>query len=179
MSFPCQPTLSTERLTLRDIEYSDWKEIMYLRSDPTINQYVHRPKSDSKEKAVSFIEAIKQKVDNGESFYWCISEKNNPAMIGSICLWNFEKEAKSAEVGYDLDLKFHKKGIMNEALGAVLNFGFNTVKLEKIEAFTQSNNQASIALLLRNGFQINASRNDKDNELNSIFEIYSPSAKNI
>jgi len=118
-------------------------------------------------------------VDNGESFYWCISEKNNPAMIGSICLWNFEKETKSAEVGYDLDLKFHKKGIMNEALGAVLNFGFNTVKLEKIEAFTQSNNQASIALLLRNGFQINASRNDKDNELNSIFEIYSPSAKNI
>ena len=41
-------------------------------------------------------------------------EINHFEMIGSICLWNFTDNQKSAEIGYDLSPKYQRKGIMNE-----------------------------------------------------------------
>ena len=92
-------------------------------------------------------------------------------MIGNIVLWNFSKDRKTAEVGYDLSPEFQGQGIMDEAMKAVLHFGFNQLKLELVEAFTSKQNESSKKLLLRNYFKLNASRKDSDDEDNIIFEL--------
>ena len=61
---------------------------------------------------------------------------------------------------------------MSEALKAVINYGFNSINLDKIEAFTHKNNESSKHLLERNGFKHNAHRTDGDNAANFIFERY-------
>lgn len=67
-------------------------------------------------------------------------------------MWNFSKDNKKAEVGYDLNPLFQRKGIMSEALKSILGFGFNNLNLDKIDAFTHKKNESSKKLLEKNGF---------------------------
>ncbi|WP_239001346.1 GNAT family N-acetyltransferase [Elizabethkingia anophelis] len=83
-------------------------------------------------------------------------------------------DRKTAEVGYDLKPLYHGKGIMSEALVAVIEFGFSTLGLDKIEAFTSRYNEASKSLLLKHNFILNPERTDEDNLDNLIFELRNP-----
>jgi len=171
MNFTTFPQLTTERTTLRQLEKSDNRAILFLRSDEVVNKYVRRPRAESLAEADAFIDKIKTFVSNNESVYWCIALKETNEMIGSISLWKFSEDKKVAEVGYDLHPKFHGKGIMNEALCCVLNFGFTELQLDKIEACTHKENQASKKLLLKNKFCLMENREDKENSDGAIFEI--------
>ena len=103
-------------------------------------------------------------------YYWTITIKDNPKLIGSICLWNFNTEKTIAEIGYDLHPNFQGKGIMNESMNLVLDFGFKNLKLKTIEAFTHKGNKSSIRLLKRNQFIQELDRIDKGFPNNIIFK---------
>ena len=125
------PTIKTERLVLKKLKESDWETVSYLRSDKIVNQFVKRKNADTQEKALEFILNTNLKISNNELIYWCITLKNESKMIGSICLWNFSEDRKVAEIGYDLDPKYQRKGIMTESINAVLNFGFRKFQISK------------------------------------------------
>lgn len=161
--------MNTERLYLRQLVTSDWKEVSFLRSDPVINQFVIRPAAETKEKALAFIAKISKGVEAGELYYWTISLAHAPTMIGAISLWHFSENQLQAEVGYDLHPDFQGEGIMNEALDCVMKFGFETLHLLRIQAFTQYNNQSSWQLLERNGFQSLPEIKDPNNPDNVVY----------
>ena len=163
--------IKTERLLLRELKQSDWEVISYLRSDLDVNKFVKRPSAETKEKALEFISKISNGIKKQNFYYWSVSEKSNPEMVGSVCLWNFSEDKKTAEIGYDLSPKFQQKGIMNEALKSVLKFGFENLKLESIEAFTHKENVSSKKLLERNKFKLIKGRKDEHNKDNIIYEI--------
>ncbi|NAY93378.1 GNAT family N-acetyltransferase [Muricauda sp. JGD-17] len=165
------PEIETDRLLLRRLQQSDWEMISYLRSDKIVNEFVKRPSAESKEKALEFIVKINDGIDNRDLYYWTITEKNQKGMIGSICLWNFSKDKKIAEVGYDLSPKFQGKGIMNESLKSIMAFGFDNLNLETIEAFTHRLNGSSKKLLERNGFKVVLGKKDEHNADNIIYEL--------
>lgn len=168
------PGLKTERLLLRQLLLSDCNEVLYLRSDETINQYISRPESRQTkdvDDAKTFIELINTAIANNEAISWSITLKSDTKMIGSICLWNFNESESVAEVGYDLGSSFQQRGIMNEALEAVLQYGFSELKLNKIVAFTHRGNDPSRKLLIRNGFVLDEARIDEGNANNIIFEL--------
>ena len=145
--------------------------ISYLRSDKEVNEFVKRPSAESKEKALEFISKINLGIDGENMFYWVITERDSDQMIGSICLWNFSKDRKTAEVGYDLSPKFQRKGIMNEALVSVLKYGFEKMSLSLIEAYTHRKNESSKKLLERNSFVFIENREDENNLDNVIYEL--------
>ncbi|MFT5915665.1 MAG: ribosomal-protein-alanine N-acetyltransferase [Bacteroidia bacterium] len=92
-------------------------------------------------------------------------------MIGSICLWNFSEDRKIAETGYDLSPKFQGRGLMSEALKAILEFGFQNLNLDLIEAYTQKNNESSRKMLEKNMFKLAMNRKDEENSANLIYEL--------
>lgn len=177
MRFTPFPTLESHRIFLRRIRELDLNEILFLRSDKTVNTYIERSE-DRKTKnladALKFIKELDDCIETETSIAWGISLKNNPKLIGSICLWNFSKNHKVAEVGYDLNPEFHNKGLMSEALKAVVAFGFYKLHLDKIEAFTHTDNKRSKNLLEKNGFILNKNRRDADNPFNIIYELENP-----
>ena len=182
MKFNPFPEIKTERLVLRKIEESDFDIILFLRSDKTVNKFIERPenrKTRNKTDAVKFIKEIKENAKSNKSIAWGLTLKNNSKIVGTICLWNFSNDKKIAEIGYDLNPIFQKKGIMNEALKCVVNFGFSKLNLSKIEAFTHKENESSIRLLEKNRFQFIEYRKDEDNANNIIFEIEKPAASNV
>lgn len=163
--------IKTTRLLLRKLKHSDYEALIFLRSDEAVNKFVHRPRTETQEQAIKFINTINENIDLDRSYYWVISLLDYDVMIGSICLWNISEDRKIAEVGYDLHPDHQGKGIMSEALKAVLDFGFNTLRLDQIEACTHRDNEASRRLLQRGGFRWVEERVDEDVEYNVIYVL--------
>lgn len=161
----------TDRLLLRTLTEYDAPDILKIRSNPEINQYLHRNPPKNSFEALNFILSIRQKSANNEIVFFTLSERNDPKLIGTICLWKFSEDRKIAELGYELLPNFYGKGIMSEAVSFVLNYGFNELNLEKIDAFTNKNNLNSIRLLQRSQFILNENRSDKKYPENLIFEL--------
>lgn len=161
----------TERLLLRKPKKTDWKMVSHLRSNEEINKFITRSSATSQTEALEFIEKIRTGIQKQEIFYWSITEKNNDQMIGSICLWNFSADRKTAETGYDLLPYFQKKGIMSEALQSILDYGFLKLHLQKIEAYTHKDNIASKKMLESNNFKLVPGKKDAHNANNLIFSI--------
>lgn len=174
MNFRPFPEIKSERLLLRKIGESDDADILYFRSDETINKFIERPenrKTKTLVDALQFIAAINEEFQNNKSVSWGIIYENEPQIIGTICLWNFSENNTITEVGYNLNPEFQNKGIMSEALKCVVNFGFNELKLDKIEAFTHQKNENSKKLLEKNGFHFMEHRKDQNNDSNVIYEL--------
>lgn len=167
------PEIKTERLFLRKIAVTDWDEILYLRSDQTINKFIERPehrRTKNEADALKHIIEINEEMENKQSVSWGITLNNKPQLIGTICLWNFSSDNKIAELGYNLNPTFQGKGIMSEALKHVVDFGFNELNFDLIEAYTHVQNEPSKKLLEKNGFHLAEQRKDEDNLFNVIFE---------
>lgn len=162
------PAMETERLLLRKCNESDIPVLFFLRSDPSVNQFIKRAKPKNIQEIKEFIQRINDGMLEGKNINWCITLKEDPTMIGNICLWNFSEDRKTAEVGYDLHPDYHGKGLMTEAIKKIIQFGFQQLKLYNIDAYTQKNNLPSIQLLRKNGFHPSPTKSDIDNPLNMV-----------
>jgi ribosomal-protein-alanine N-acetyltransferase len=155
LSFTPFPFLTTERFVLRPLDTSDANEIFLLRTDAIVNKYLDRPKANSIEEAEQFINKIDQLVIENKSMFWAISFKNDPRLIGTICLWNISEEKNSVEIGYEMLPTYQGKGIMNEAMQAVIQFAFEKMGASVIEAVFHPENSRSLVLLQKNNFKEN------------------------
>ncbi|OKS87835.1 GNAT family N-acetyltransferase [Mucilaginibacter polytrichastri] len=157
------PTLTTERLTLRKLNTKDADAIFYLRSNNIVNAHLDRAPAKTIQEAKDFIQKIKKILQNQEGVYWAIALNTNDTLIGTICYYNFDLENNIAEIGYELNPTYHGQGIMQEAIKKVIDYGFETMQLNAITAFPRIDNQSSIKVLNRNGFELNANEPAEDN----------------
>jgi ribosomal-protein-alanine N-acetyltransferase len=171
LNFTPFPEIVTNRLILRQTTRDDCSEILFLRSNKQVNQFIKRQIPNNLNDAAAFLDKISKKIETSEIIYWGISLKDKTKLIGSICLWNFSTETKKAEVGYDLNPEFQNLGFMSEALQSVLDYGFKSLELNTIEAFTHFENRNSIKLLEKNNFVIIMNKKDKDNSNNIILSV--------
>ena len=154
------PELITQRLLLRQLQMSDAEEIFLLRSDPKVNEFVERKRAVTIEDAQNFIDMITTNQNKGEGIMWAITLKDDPKLIGVIVFWNFIKEKDEVEVGYELLPAYRGKGIVQEGLLKVIEYGFKILKLKTIGAYPKSANRPSVKLLEKCGFAETASTED-------------------
>jgi [ribosomal protein S5]-alanine N-acetyltransferase len=148
------PELHTQRLLLRKLTLEDAPELFFLRSDEQVLKYLGRKPATSINEVKDFIQLINQNVENKVSILWAIALDSKPGqLIGTICFWNLQPENYRAEIGYILHPSYWKKGIMQEALDAVMKFGFSKMKINSVEARLCAGNEASVSLLERSGFK--------------------------
>ena len=173
MEFPFQsfPELKTSRLLLRNLNSDDYEVMFYLRSDKTVNTFIKREGAKKLEDAIDFVKMIQKGYEDGDNINWAICKKEDNKMIGSICLWNFSEDLKTAEVGYALHTEYQNQGIMNEALKSIIEFGLNTLNFNNNDAFTDHANQNSLKLLEKNGFKLQKGVKDPGNENNIILSV--------
>ena len=146
------PAINTEKLLLRQVEKSDVNEIFFLRSDKKVLEYLDRAPAANIQEAASWIEKINELEKNNNAVTWAITLKPDDTLIGTLGFWNITKEHYRAEIGYTLHPNHQGKGIMQEAMIAVLNYGFKIMKLHSIEGNVNPNNLSSIKILERNNF---------------------------
>jgi ribosomal-protein-alanine N-acetyltransferase len=168
-SFTPFPILTTERLTLRQLSSEDGQAIFTLRSDTEINKYLNRQVSKTIVDAINFINNINDAIKKKDSIYWAITLTNSKTFVGTICLFDFSKK-NSCEIGFELMTKFQEQGIMKEAAQIVIDYAFQTLKIQKILAVTHYENKNSTKLLTKFNF-VKSNETDVENTDLNIFTL--------
>ncbi|SHG75430.1 GNAT family N-acetyltransferase [Flavobacterium johnsoniae] len=146
------PVIETERLLLRRITNDDVNEVFELRSNPETMKFIPRPLVKDNEDALLHIAMIEEKIETNIGINWAITLKGNPKLLGIIGYYRMQPENYRAEIGYMLSPDFHGKGIIPEAVNALLKYGFENLKLHSIEAVIDPENYASEKVLQKCGF---------------------------
>lgn len=169
--FPELPAMITRRLTLRSPQITDREAIFFMRTDPEVNQYIQRKAPQTLDEIDVFIKDRLQDRETNTAIYWALALKEDPTQcIGAISLWQFSEDKKTAEVGYDLHPKYQGEGYMSEALRAVLEFGFKTLDLNTIKAYTHIDNVPSRTLLEHHAFVL-TNQKDIDVPTNVVYSV--------
>lgn len=164
------PNLSTNRLRLRQMQIDDKEAIFALRSDKNVSEFIDRPMATSIDDALEYIKMINDGVEQNKWILWAITYKDSDDLIGTICLWNFSMEQSKGEIGYELSPTFQGKGIMQEAIRAVLEFGFEDLNLQYIEGIVNEKNEKSIQLLEKNQF-VKSEKIDQEKSNSIIYTL--------
>ena len=163
-SFTPFPFLTTENYVLRNLLPEDDQEIFALRSSDEINKYLGRPKANTVDDARNFINKIINGIANNEAILWVVTSRSDTKFLGTICLWNILREEAKAEIGYELLPENHGQRIMQEVIPRVIQFGFEAMKLETIQAELSRRNLKSVRLLEQNNFKL-AGANEENPDL--------------
>ena len=147
------PNLESERLLFREINEKDITEVMELRGNPETMQFIPRPLVTNEEEALAHINNILSKKEESDAINWVITEKGSDSLIGIIGFFRTQHENFRSELGYMILPQHNNKGYVTEAVRTVLNFGFNTLNLNSVNAIIDPNNMASSRVLEKNGFR--------------------------
>ena len=115
-------------------------------------KYLDRPMAKSKQDAADLILKITEALQTNDGITWGVALKSDPTLIGTIGFWRIVKGHYRAEIGYMLHPDHQGKGLMQEAMDAVIHYGFHELKLHSVEANVNPKNITSIKILERNKF---------------------------
>ncbi len=146
------PTLTTKRLTLREITIADAEAIFKMRSNSNVNRFIARPPIEGINSAKDLAEKTQSAFYNKKAigFAGVLRDKNE--IIGTCGFNRIDFYNLRAEIGGEMDPKFWGKGIAQEAVEAIINFGFDALKLFAIEAWVNPSNRGAVYLLSELGF---------------------------
>ncbi len=148
------PTITTERLILREITEADLEWYMRHFSLPEIVDSTGFPGPKDMAVAREELESyILKPFRESTGIRWGITLKGSDELIGSCGFYKWEHEPhRRIEVGYDLHPVHWGKGIMKEAMKAVIDYGFVNMGLNRISLMAFSFNKRSTAFARRMGF---------------------------
>lgn len=147
------PTLETERLSLRGMRVSDAEDMFaYAQYEPVTRYLTWTPHPNVKH-TKEYLTYVSQRYRTGDFFDWAIVSREDGRMIGTCGFTAFDFPSDSAEIGYVLNPVYHGRGLATEAVREVIRFGFEELKLHRIEAKFMKENTRSQKLMERVGMQ--------------------------
>jgi len=151
--------IPTERLILRSWREEDLEPFARLNADPKVMEYF--PSTLSQEESNQMGERIKTKIEERGWGLWAVSIPKVADFIGFIGLNLVDRVALSVpftpalEIGWRLACDHWGKGYATEGARACLKYGFETLKVEEIVAFTAVPNTRSRAVMEKIGMHRN------------------------
>jgi [ribosomal protein S5]-alanine N-acetyltransferase len=139
--------IETDRLLIRKFKYEDWQDVYAYTSDANVMKYIPEGMF-SKDDAKKFVnENIKENAKN-----FPVVLKNEKILIGHIVFLNYFGD-HTYEIGWVFNSLYHQKGYASEAAKAIVDYGFNTMKLHRIIATCQPENTSSYRVMEKIGMR--------------------------
>ena len=147
--------IETERLILRPFAVKD-AQAMYRNwaSDDEVTRFLTWPTHPSADVTQGLLEIWTADYVKPEHYQWAIVPKDkDDEPIGSIAVVQMNEQIRMAHIGYCIGRKWWHQGIMTEALQAVMDFLFDEVGFERIEARHDPRNPHSGGVMKKCGMQ--------------------------
>jgi ribosomal-protein-alanine N-acetyltransferase len=146
--------IETERLILRPLQPSDDKDFFELDSNPKVHKFLgNNPVKSLAESQKQIADVLQQYEDFGMGRLVMMSKSTNQ-FIGWSGL-KFERQVRKEfnyyDLGYRLKEQFWGEGYATEAAIASLDFGFNKLNLEEINACAETGHAVSNHILKKIG----------------------------
>lgn len=145
------PTLETERLHLVRIGQDRLADLFEIYSDPKVVFFYGIEPHRELAETLATIQALDFKFRDGLAIEWGIVLKQTGKLIGTTG-FNKYKIGFKGDVGFGLNSAFWRRGFASDALRAAVRYGFNELKLHRIEAEVDPRNEPAQRLLLSTGF---------------------------
>ncbi|MDB5232692.1 MAG: hypothetical protein JWN76_3497 [Chitinophagaceae bacterium] len=147
------PKLLTERFVLRQIISNDQQQIFEGLSHPEVIKYygVSYKTFEETKAQMNFYDDL---LTRETGIWWGVCYKNNIEKIIGACGFNYwKKEHYKTEIGYWLLPGEQRGGVMSECLPIIINYAFTVMKVHRIEALVETENERSLELLNKLGFK--------------------------
>ncbi|MBI1257116.1 MAG: GNAT family N-acetyltransferase [Chloroflexi bacterium] len=152
--FSTFPVLHTRRLIMREIVAADVQDMFRIRGDIRVTRLNSGRPMEHIDEARDLIEKGRQAFADHRRIDWGITLKEPQTGLIGRCGFNYIlRQDRRASIGYDLGYAYWGKGIMTEAVRAMVRFGFAQLNLNRIEADAAAENAGSIRVLEKVGFQ--------------------------
>ncbi|MPM97970.1 putative ribosomal N-acetyltransferase YdaF [bioreactor metagenome] len=123
----------------------------YLR-DEDVSRYIGWQLMSSVDEVKDFIGVLQQREAAKTHQYASVTVKATGQVIGNMMLFNFDDEARSAEVGYVFSKACWNQGYGTQSLKLLVDYSFKTLRLHRLHAALVAVNGASARILEKNGF---------------------------
>lgn len=151
-NFSTIPNLETDRLLLRRIVSSDTQDWLNILSNDAVTRYLVDIEETNLAEIADIIQWTDAIITEKTGIRWAITLKPDDVLIGTCGFHAYNQHNQRAEIGYELSADYWRKGIMREAVSAVLDFLFNTLEVHRVEADVTVGNEGSSGLLKNLGF---------------------------
>ncbi len=146
------PSLHSARLRLRPINDLDADALFALHSNANVLRYWDAPPWSDRMRAERFITTCRQIAEAGTGVRLAVERLSDRAFIGWCSLTRWNRDFRSASMGYCLDDAAWGRGYGTEAGRALLEWAFETLELNRVQAETDTRNVAAARDLEKLGF---------------------------
>ena len=150
---PHDLVIHTRRLVLRPLQRGDVDALFAIFGDPAVMRYWSTPPWTDTEPAHAMVAADEAADAQADHLRLGLVWRDDDVLIGTCTLFDHVRQSRRAEMGYALAQRAWGQGYMHEALSALLDHGFETWNLNRVEADIDPRNDASARALERLGFQ--------------------------
>ncbi|WP_276682366.1 GNAT family N-acetyltransferase [Empedobacter brevis] len=146
----------TERLILREVDYTDQNDLFEMDADPEVHLYIENNPVKSISEITKAIEMLKKQYQENGIARWAVVDKTTNECVGWCGLKYFDQPLNNHHHFYELGYRFKKKhwgkGFATESSAAALDYGFKNLDTDKIYAITDPENINSKKVLTKLGF---------------------------
>lgn len=150
---PEAPTLTTARLRIRPLRAGDAEALFTVFSDPEVMRHWSSAPHQSVDETADLIERARASFFGCDGVEWALTLGGDDRAVGKIGHWRWQRAHSRSEIGFILRRDLWRQGIMAEALGAVVDWGFASLGLHSVEAQLDVDNVGSRRTLERVGFR--------------------------
>jgi RimJ/RimL family protein N-acetyltransferase len=155
--------IETERLILRDYIEDDWSDVLAYQSDPRSMEYYEwyeRTLEDAQKFVKMFLD--QQQAQSRIKFQLGVTLKSDHRLIGSCGLRTDKPNATEGDIGFEIAPEHWRKGYASEAARAMVEYGFDELKLHRIWSWCIAENIGSAKVLEKLGLQLEGRLREKD-----------------
>ncbi len=148
------PQIELGDIILREISEDDAQDYLDYMSMQEMEGFLTKEnRPQTLDKALEEVKYWKSLFPSRRSIYWAIAKKSDNKMIGTAGFNNISFANARAEISYDLSPECWGQGVMLKSVKGIMQFAEDSLRLVRTQATVITNNERSIKLLERCGFQ--------------------------
>ena len=145
------PIIDTPRLYLRKMNKTDSADMYEYSCREDVTRYLLWSPHPSEAYTAKYLSYLQSRYRAGDFYDWAVVVRDTDKMIGTCGFTRLNIDSNSAEIGYVLNPEYWGYGFAPEAVRAVMRFGFNELRLNRIEAKYMVGNERSVRVMEKVG----------------------------
>lgn len=147
-------SLKGENICFKPLSTNDAQAIHNYASDEEVSRFIGWSLMNTLNETSEYIETMLKRESAGTHLYASIVLKSTQEIIGTVMIFDFDKEANQAEIGYVFHRDHWGKGYGAESVALMSDFAFDALNLHKLHASVVDANIGSARILEKNGYQL-------------------------
>ena len=174
--------LETDRLILRPFTLDDAEVMFIMDSNPNVHKYLWNKPVQNITEIYPVIESLQKQYATNKIGHFATCLKEDVQFIGwtGIKFINDHIENGNTnfyDYGYRLEERFWNKGYATEATKFWLEYGFNQMQIQEMNAYTHAQNGASNHILSKCGMQFVEEYTAEDGINWKWWQLFNPNQK--